>query len=104
MSYVSLIPPRKVPLEDLIYTSCTDPIQQPAAARTHKLYTSPRLCQSLVLRLFHSRITVLFSTADSADVADPPVVSTADPDFLLLQLVHLSLSALAGRFYFLIIF
>ncbi|KZV49226.1 hypothetical protein F511_38044 [Dorcoceras hygrometricum] len=56
------------PLEDLIYTSCTDPIQQPAAARTPRLYTSPRLCQSLVLRLFHSRITVLCSTADSADV------------------------------------
>ncbi|KZV26504.1 hypothetical protein F511_24397 [Dorcoceras hygrometricum] len=28
-----------------------DPIQQPAAARTPRLYTSPRLCQSLVLRL-----------------------------------------------------
>ncbi|KZV24466.1 dystroglycan-like [Dorcoceras hygrometricum] len=41
----------KDPLEDLIYTSCTDPIQQPAAARTPRLYTSPRLCQSLVLRL-----------------------------------------------------
>ncbi|KZV15859.1 hypothetical protein F511_09477 [Dorcoceras hygrometricum] len=78
----------KDPLEDLIYTSCTDPIQQPAAARTPRLYTSPRLCQSLVLCLFHSRITVLCSTADSADVkvADPSVVSTADPDFLLLQL------------------
>ncbi|KZV17330.1 hypothetical protein F511_03941 [Dorcoceras hygrometricum] len=38
-------------LEDLIYTSCTDPIQQPAAARTPRLYTSPRLCQSLVLRI-----------------------------------------------------
>ncbi|KZV19165.1 hypothetical protein F511_38768 [Dorcoceras hygrometricum] len=39
----------------------------------------------------HSRITVLCSTADSADVkvADPPVVSTADPDFLLLQLLLL---------------
>ncbi|KZV26503.1 hypothetical protein F511_24396 [Dorcoceras hygrometricum] len=81
----------KDPLEDLIYTSCTDPIQQPATARTPRLYTSPRLCQSLVLRLFHSRITVLCSTADSADVkvADPPVVSTADPDFLLLQLLLL---------------
>ncbi|KZV22246.1 hypothetical protein F511_32982 [Dorcoceras hygrometricum] len=41
----------KDPLEDLIYTSCTDPIQQPTAARTPRLYTSPRLCQSLVLRL-----------------------------------------------------
>ncbi|KZV44892.1 hypothetical protein F511_32802 [Dorcoceras hygrometricum] len=39
----------------------------------------------------HIRITVLCSTADSADVkvADPPVVSTADPDFLLLQLLLL---------------
>ncbi|KZV28001.1 hypothetical protein F511_30944 [Dorcoceras hygrometricum] len=54
---------------------------------------------------FHSRITILCSTADSADVkvADPPVVSTADPDFLLLRLVHLSLSAPAGRCYFLLI-
>ncbi|KZV27998.1 kinesin-related protein [Dorcoceras hygrometricum] len=79
----------KDPLEDLIYTSCIDPIQQPAAARTPRVYTSPRLCQSLFLRLFHSRITVLCSTVDSADVkvADPPVVSTADPDFLLLQLL-----------------
>ncbi|KZV15858.1 lipid transfer-like protein VAS [Dorcoceras hygrometricum] len=78
-------------IEYLIYTSCTDPIQQPAAARTPRLYTNPRLCQSLLLRLFHSRITVLCSTADSADVkvADPPVVSTADPDFLFLQLLLL---------------
>ncbi|KZV58435.1 hypothetical protein F511_31270 [Dorcoceras hygrometricum] len=30
----------KDPLEDLIYTSCTDPIQQPAAARTPRLYTA----------------------------------------------------------------
>ncbi|KZV22861.1 hypothetical protein F511_33259 [Dorcoceras hygrometricum] len=45
--------------------------------------------------LVHSRITVLCSTADSADVkvADPPVVSTADPDFLLLQLLLLLSSA-----------
>ncbi|KZV16464.1 hypothetical protein F511_10076 [Dorcoceras hygrometricum] len=41
----------KDPLEDLIYTSCTDPIQQPAAARTPRLYTSHQLCQSLLLRL-----------------------------------------------------
>ncbi|KZV35663.1 hypothetical protein F511_15118 [Dorcoceras hygrometricum] len=47
-----LLQPRKVPLEDLIYTSCTDPIQQPAAARIPRLYISPRLCQSLVLRLY----------------------------------------------------
>ncbi|KZV47437.1 hypothetical protein F511_22513 [Dorcoceras hygrometricum] len=33
-----LLSPRKVPLEDLIYTSCTDPIPQPAAARTPRLY------------------------------------------------------------------
>ncbi|KZV39784.1 hypothetical protein F511_30207 [Dorcoceras hygrometricum] len=33
-----LLPPRKVSLEDLIYTSCTDPIPQPAAARTPRLY------------------------------------------------------------------
>ncbi|KZV14584.1 hypothetical protein F511_42252 [Dorcoceras hygrometricum] len=28
----------RVPLEDLIYTSCTDPIRQPAAARTPRLH------------------------------------------------------------------
>ncbi|KZV32087.1 hypothetical protein F511_32979 [Dorcoceras hygrometricum] len=33
-----LLPHRKVPLEDLIYTSCTDPIPQPAAARTPRLH------------------------------------------------------------------
>ncbi|KZV26866.1 hypothetical protein F511_29489 [Dorcoceras hygrometricum] len=33
-----LLPPRKVPLEDLIYTSCTDPIRQPAAARTPRIH------------------------------------------------------------------
>ncbi|KZV45789.1 hypothetical protein F511_39234 [Dorcoceras hygrometricum] len=33
-----LLPPRKVTLEDLIYTSCTDPIPQPAAARTPRLH------------------------------------------------------------------
>ncbi|KZV44709.1 putative 6-phosphogluconolactonase 1 [Dorcoceras hygrometricum] len=32
-----LLPPRKAPLEDLIYTTCTDPIPQPAAARTPRL-------------------------------------------------------------------
>ncbi|KZV21052.1 hypothetical protein F511_31548 [Dorcoceras hygrometricum] len=122
-----LLPPRKVPLEDLIYTSCTDPIPQPAAARTprlhqpstvtHLFYAYVRkttntefnivvLGRDLILLTaesfssVHSRITVLCSTADSADVkvADPPVVSTADPDFLLLQLVHLSLSAPAVDF------
>ncbi|KZV26507.1 2-hydroxyisoflavanone dehydratase-like [Dorcoceras hygrometricum] len=51
----------KDPLEDLIYTSCTDPIQQPAAVRTPRLYTSPRLCQSLVLLLLnHKDFTLLF--------------------------------------------
>ncbi|KZV36934.1 hypothetical protein F511_18092 [Dorcoceras hygrometricum] len=54
----------KYPLEDLIYTSCTDPIQQPAAARTPRLYTSPRLCQSLVLRL----LTLVMSLFDLQDV------------------------------------
>ncbi|KZV37610.1 hypothetical protein F511_42007 [Dorcoceras hygrometricum] len=52
MSYVS--PSsffRKVPLEDLIYTSCTDPIPQPAAART------PRLHQpSTVTHLFYAYV------------------------------------------------
>ncbi|KZV34162.1 hypothetical protein F511_40390 [Dorcoceras hygrometricum] len=46
-----LLPPRKVPLEDLIYTSCTDPIPQPAAART------PRLNQpSAVTHLFYAYV------------------------------------------------
>ncbi|KZV33409.1 hypothetical protein F511_02169 [Dorcoceras hygrometricum] len=46
-----LLPPRKVPLEDLIYTSCTDPIPQPAAART------PRLHQPLaVTHLFYAYV------------------------------------------------
>ncbi|KZV31281.1 hypothetical protein F511_41148 [Dorcoceras hygrometricum] len=46
-----LLPPRKVPLEDLIYTSCTDPIPQPAAART------PRLHQpSTVTHLFYAYV------------------------------------------------
>ncbi|KZV24061.1 hypothetical protein F511_41674 [Dorcoceras hygrometricum] len=46
-----LLPPRKVPLEDLIYTSCTDPIPQPAAART------PRLQQpSAVTHLFYAYV------------------------------------------------
>ncbi|KZV38070.1 hypothetical protein F511_16090 [Dorcoceras hygrometricum] len=45
------LPPRKVPLEDLIYTSCTDPIPQPAAART------PRLHQpSVVTHLFYAYV------------------------------------------------
>ncbi|KZV43292.1 ATP synthase subunit gamma, mitochondrial-like [Dorcoceras hygrometricum] len=46
-----ILPPRKVPLEDLIYTSCTDPITQPAAART------PRLHQpSAVTHLFYAYV------------------------------------------------
>ncbi|KZV57329.1 hypothetical protein F511_36003 [Dorcoceras hygrometricum] len=43
--------PKKVPLEDLIYTSCTDPIPQPVAART------PRLHQpSTVTHLFYTYV------------------------------------------------
>ncbi|KZV55132.1 hypothetical protein F511_29943 [Dorcoceras hygrometricum] len=46
-----LLPPRKVPLEYLIHTSCTDPIPQPAAART------PRLHQpSAVTHLFYAHV------------------------------------------------
>ncbi|KZV55131.1 la-related protein 1B-like [Dorcoceras hygrometricum] len=45
-----LLPPRKVPLEDLIYTSCTDQIPQPAAART------PRLQPSAVTHLFYAYV------------------------------------------------
>ncbi|KZV13708.1 putative glycosyltransferase [Dorcoceras hygrometricum] len=43
-----LLPPRKVPLEDLIYTSCTDPIPQPAAARTPRLYQPSAVHSELV--------------------------------------------------------
>ncbi|KZV52783.1 hypothetical protein F511_37121 [Dorcoceras hygrometricum] len=43
-----LLPPRKVPLEDLIYTSCTDPIPQPAAARTPRLYQPSAVLSELV--------------------------------------------------------
>ncbi|KZV39923.1 hypothetical protein F511_26919 [Dorcoceras hygrometricum] len=46
-----LLPPRKVPLEDLIYTSCTDPIPQPAAARTHRLHQP-----STVTHLFYAYV------------------------------------------------
>ncbi|KZV18581.1 hypothetical protein F511_42280 [Dorcoceras hygrometricum] len=46
-----LLPPRKVPLEYLIYTSCADPIPQQAAART------PRLHQpSAVTHLFYAYV------------------------------------------------
>ncbi|KZV33437.1 hypothetical protein F511_38175 [Dorcoceras hygrometricum] len=60
--------------------------QQAHANRSHQLVSQESFSS------VHSQITVLCSTADSVDVkvADPPVVSTADPDFLLLQLVHLS--------------
>ncbi|KZV29051.1 hypothetical protein F511_15142 [Dorcoceras hygrometricum] len=43
-----LLPPRKVQLEDLIYTSCTDPIPQQAAARTPRLYEPSAVHSELV--------------------------------------------------------
>ncbi|KZV57400.1 hypothetical protein F511_11252 [Dorcoceras hygrometricum] len=46
-----LLPPRKVPLEDLIYTTCTDPIPQPAAARTPRLHEP-----SIVTHLFYAYV------------------------------------------------
>ncbi|KZV17071.1 Leucine-rich repeat protein kinase family protein [Dorcoceras hygrometricum] len=46
-----------------------DPIQQPSAARTHRLYTSPRLCQSRVLRL-------CFSFSDLAFMFQQLIAST----------------------------
>ncbi|KZV29963.1 hypothetical protein F511_23768 [Dorcoceras hygrometricum] len=46
-----LLPPRKVPLEDLIYTSCTDPILQPTAGRTPRLYQP-----SAVTHLFYAYV------------------------------------------------
>ncbi|KZV54024.1 hypothetical protein F511_38969 [Dorcoceras hygrometricum] len=52
-----LLPPRKVPLEDLIYTSCTDLIPQLAAART------PRLHQpSAVTHLFYAYVIKAINT------------------------------------------
>ncbi|KZV46764.1 hypothetical protein F511_34238 [Dorcoceras hygrometricum] len=64
----------------------------PTADYLQSMKTSEPKAQQLTAESFssvHSRITVLCSTADSADVkvADPPVVSTADPDFLLLHLL-----------------
>ncbi|KZV43895.1 hypothetical protein F511_34950 [Dorcoceras hygrometricum] len=46
-----LLPPRKVPLEDLIYTSCTEPIPQPASARNPRLHQS-----SAVTHLFYAYV------------------------------------------------
>ncbi|KZV51655.1 glycerophosphodiester phosphodiesterase-like protein [Dorcoceras hygrometricum] len=46
-----LLPPRKAPLEDLIYTTCTDPIPQPAAARNPRLYQPSAVHSELVLHL-----------------------------------------------------
>ncbi|KZV57270.1 hypothetical protein F511_33061 [Dorcoceras hygrometricum] len=43
-----LLPLRKAPLEDLIYTTCTDPIPQPAAARTPRLYQPVAVHSELV--------------------------------------------------------
>ncbi|KZV52903.1 abc transporter family protein [Dorcoceras hygrometricum] len=104
-----LIPPRKVPLEDLIYTSCTDPIPQPAAART------PRLHQpSAVTHLFYAYVrkatntefnvvvlgrdlilywlndvapflALLLSTADCDDITANVII--ADPSSCLLILL-----------------
>ncbi|KZV13707.1 flagellar associated protein 253 [Dorcoceras hygrometricum] len=48
MSYVSPSS-SEVPLEDLIDTSCTDPIPQPAAVRTPRLYQP-----STVTHLFYA--------------------------------------------------
>ncbi|KZV15593.1 hypothetical protein F511_42964 [Dorcoceras hygrometricum] len=82
-----LLPHRKVPLEDLIYTSCTDPIPQPAAAR------NPRLHQpSAVTHLFYAYLTVdcddiiadVIIADPSTDSAD---VTAANPSCCLLILL-----------------
>ncbi|KZV28308.1 hypothetical protein F511_21190 [Dorcoceras hygrometricum] len=102
-----LLPPRKVPLEDLIYTSCTDPIPQPAAARTPRLHQS-----SAVTHLFYAYVRkatgtefnvfmlgqdLIYLTADCDDItvdviiADPSTdsadVTAADPSCCLLILL-----------------
>ncbi|KZV20852.1 hypothetical protein F511_40426 [Dorcoceras hygrometricum] len=64
-----LLPPRKVPLEDLIYTSCTDSIPQPAAARTPRLY-QPSAVHSITcltpISLLIADVTADFIIADPA--------------------------------------
>ncbi|KZV24118.1 hypothetical protein F511_41442 [Dorcoceras hygrometricum] len=43
-----LLPPQKAPLENLIYTTCKDPIPQPAAVRTPRLYQPTAVHSELV--------------------------------------------------------
>ncbi|KZV47362.1 hypothetical protein F511_36252 [Dorcoceras hygrometricum] len=84
----------KDPLEDLIYTSCTDPIQQPAAARTPRLYTSTWLCQSLVLRLYISSSQLLnhllLNPSSPASLIVTP--DQTSPDFGLPDLLYVQIS------------
>ncbi|KZV14632.1 putative LRR receptor-like serine/threonine-protein kinase [Dorcoceras hygrometricum] len=100
-----LLPPRKVPLEDLIYTSCTDPIPQPAAARTPRLYQpsavhselcltpitvacdwvhySSRLVEQLPtdcdviakVIIAHPALALLFTTADRYDITADVIIA-----------------------------
>ncbi|KZV23846.1 hypothetical protein F511_30717 [Dorcoceras hygrometricum] len=76
-----LLPPRKVLLEDLIYTSCTEPIPQPAAART------PRLHQpSAVTHLFYAFSLLIVMTS---------LLTSSSLIHLLILLTSSSLSAQA---------
>ncbi|KZV40348.1 RING finger and CHY zinc finger domain-containing protein 1-like [Dorcoceras hygrometricum] len=68
-----LLTPRKVPLEDLIYTSCTDPIPQPAAART------PRLHQpSAVTHLFYAYVRKATNTEFNVIVLGRDLILVSD--------------------------
>ncbi|KZV29057.1 hypothetical protein F511_15148 [Dorcoceras hygrometricum] len=82
MSYVS--PSsffRKVPLEDLIYTSYTDPIPQPAAART------PRLHQpSTVTHLFYAYVRKATDTEFNVFVLGRDLICILGFDSLAKQL------------------
>ncbi|KZV25053.1 hypothetical protein F511_14645 [Dorcoceras hygrometricum] len=73
--------PRKVPLEDLIYTSCTDPIPQPAAART------PRLHQpSAVTHLFYAYVRKATDTEFNVFVLGRDLICILGFDSLAKQL------------------
>ncbi|KZV50095.1 flagellar associated protein 253 [Dorcoceras hygrometricum] len=63
----------KVPLEDLLFTSCTDPIPQPAAART------PRLHQpSAVTHLFYAYVRKVTNTEFNVVVLGRDLILVCD--------------------------
>ncbi|KZV46439.1 zingipain-2-like [Dorcoceras hygrometricum] len=80
-----LLPPRKDPLEDLIYTMHTDPIPQPAAARTPRLY-QPTAVHSLVLRLSSSSryADVMVAESRYLSISNADVIFAARSFFQLI--------------------